>query len=110
MRKLLSDFHLNVEDRKCFDGEPLTRGELEAGIIDLVTDQGRYPLSWSRESDFDGALLEITSSGFLVTEKAEIGLMKYKTLAQRDFTDIKKAASHIVEIMFSGNIDGIKVQ
>jgi hypothetical protein len=110
VKKLLSDFHLNVEDRRCFEGEPLTRTELEAGIVALVTDQGRYPISWSSESDFDGTLLEATSSGFRVTEKAEVGLMKYKTLNQRDFASVKEAAAQLVTNMFSDNIDGIEVQ
>ena len=113
--KLLRDFHLNVQDRKIFNDNPLTIDEVEFGIQSVLNTNNFFPnkfSSWDSEIfNYDGYAIEkISENKYFVhfqVSGANMNLLGSKTFS---FDSIDKAIDFYIKEEFKGNIDGIPIK
>jgi hypothetical protein len=83
---------------------------VRAAVLSILQEQGSFPPKWSRDSPYEGGLLELHADGSCsITWKAETGVMRSEVTGVQNFPSSTEAVVAYAERFFGSKIDGLPV-
>jgi hypothetical protein len=109
-RKLVTTFHLNVEERAAFAGKPVPGSLIRSAIFSILKERGSFPPGWPPCDPYDGGLIEAKADGTCsITWKAEVSIARYEVMEVQEHLSASAAVAAYAERFFGSAIDGILV-
>lgn len=106
--KLITTGHLNVAERRLLPHQYANKKMMIEIIVNLVSQQGKFPNNLTLNDDFDGGLIIKRSDDlFEVYYKAEKSVGNYEVVSKTSFDNSHKAANYFLEF-YNNSIDGIE--
>jgi hypothetical protein len=109
-KKLLKNFHLNVEERKLLPDGKVKISTIKKIISKILRDVKWFPENWRPDSPFAGALLELQFEDKIIFyKKSEVSISNYEIINKEKYSNFDKAIKNFIIFMFNHEIDGIEI-
>ncbi|HUL43471.1 MAG TPA: hypothetical protein VLY03_03845 [Bacteroidota bacterium] len=105
--KFVNTWHLSVEERRAVG--TISGSEILDAILKIIENEGRYPVHYSADSDYQGTLLYRSDNTFIVVTKAEVGVQRYAVIEKRVFENADSAVRYAAMKIFPSGFDGVKI-
>ena len=113
--ELLKNVHLNVQDRRIFNDNPLEIDEIELGIRTILNTNSFFPCKFSfwdsKIFNYDGYVIEkVSESKCFVHFQASGATMNLLVSKTFSFDSVNKAIDFYTKEELKDNIDGIIIK
>lgn len=109
IRKLVTDLHLTVAERRSLTGGRARLSLLVEVVSLIIQETGSYPAGADPTGAWDGAIAFDEGGVFAVHWRHEVGQLRYETARIDRFGTVHDAARAIVRQWHRGHIDGVPI-
>ena len=108
--KLLSTFHLNVEERQALPHGHISFSVAQAAVSEQLSETGWFPRPFSSDEEFgDWAIIEQSKDSIWLHQQFEIGVGRFSSVQSKKVRSLKKALRLYIKHYGGPSIDGIDI-
>ena len=108
--KLLSTFHLNVEERQALPHDHISFSVAQAAVSEQLSETGWFPRPLNSDEEFgDWAIIEQSKDSIWLHQQFEIGVGCFSSVQSKKIRSLKKALRLYIKHYGGSSIDGIDI-
>ncbi len=108
-RKFAQNWHLDIKDRQELSGGVLDGDLLCAVIVEILDKHRWYPTIWNPHLDYQGGLIQKTSSGCRIHWKGEVSHNRYALVEIEEYESVEEGVRSFAMRFFRNEFDGIEI-